>query len=1251
VYTLALASMRAIRVPFGVSLILAILLASTSCGGGGGSSSNPGNPGSGGGTGGGGNGSTLGITLDSSNVSVAAGGNAIVKLTVTLPSGASSASGTVTGLPSGVNVFPAVPLQLFAGTQNVVLSTTALAAIGTYPITFQASIGNQTVSANANFVVSQGPPAAPSGPPFILALTPNGTTSFILYCVSASGGACSLNVSVSGLPAGVSITPSLTFPIDQNGTYVQLTATASVQPADYIVLFTGSGSGFTSTLPVDLKVAFAGFTVTGVDNQYAVRFGSSTQIPIRTIANVIAGQITNYSVQFSISGLPTGVTASFSPSMITPGQNTTLTLTAAPDAPLTRNVRLQITATPNVNAAAMTVSFLLDVVPPSGQLPTSRSDFVATYGDIVSAVYDPVHKLVFASDNLWNRIEVYSPDQKKIIDTISIPAPENLEMSVDGSKILTGTDTNQVFWIDTATREVVRTAIFNVPNVPAGVRAASPHELSNGKILMQYSGSIPGIVLWDPAAGITSTIPQLTIGGAIARSGDGSKVLIVTESSAPTAYLYDAQSNAISATLNNIFGPPAANQNGTRFILGSNIYDASLNKLGSVAPASQVIQIKGSLFSPDGSIAYLAAESNQGDAIYSTSVSSLALLSTAPVVQLSFAFGSGPLAMTTPFAADPTGLIFGGSDYGMFVDDATVNVGLPQFGFSGMVSPKVGPVGSTTTVTVSGLVPLLPDVYLGGEAASSVTSGLAGQIQFGTPTNLSAGPADLKMFFPSGAIDFAPQAFSFGPSIQFLSGNAGSTTGGSTLQIVGTGISDPAQMQVAIGGKNAAVTSVNSFLSSGGHFGNVYPFPTYVLTTSVPAGSAGAADVTLSTPNGTATVHGGFHYVAVTTYPSADKFSDIIYDRFRNQLYLSAGDHIDVFSIANGSFTSPLTPPANGNQKVFSALALTPDGASLLAIDAADNSLAVYDIDVPSSSRVLSLSCSQSQTGLAITADGRALTMANFSSASCPSGSPASGILSINLTTGTTAELSAPAQCLGGSMRATNDGAEVAFSSNRGFCVLDTATSNFTINNIAGNTAVAASGDGYAFASGPYVTDAATNAIGYYQLPQLYLQNPFAASPLLFEALGEPGSLLYVPFNSWIDIFDVNRGDLRERVSVGQALQPTASGLMSIDSSGQNIFVITAQGLTRVQLDAAPLSIGHVSPAIAAAGTALTIRGTGFKSGSTVTLNGTSTGTTLIDDQTLTVVVPPAVATGPVIVNVTNPGGDSYSLRSAFIMQ
>src|SRR3954464_781795 len=138
--------MRIIRVPFEVSLILAILLASTSCGGGGGgSSSNPGTGGSDGGTGGG-NGSTLGITLDSSNVSVAAGGNAIVKLTVTLPSGASSASGTVTGLPSGVNVFPAVPFQLFASTQNVVLSTTALAAIGTYPITFQVSIGNQNVS-------------------------------------------------------------------------------------------------------------------------------------------------------------------------------------------------------------------------------------------------------------------------------------------------------------------------------------------------------------------------------------------------------------------------------------------------------------------------------------------------------------------------------------------------------------------------------------------------------------------------------------------------------------------------------------------------------------------------------------------------------------------------------------------------------------------------------------------------------------------------------------------------------------------------------------------------------------------------------------------------------------------------------------------------------------------------------------------------------------------------------------------------
>ena len=92
---------------------------------------------------------------------------------------------------------------------------------------------------------------------------------------------------------------------------------------------------------------------------------------------------------------------------------------------------------------------------------------------------------------------------------------------------------------------------------------------------------------------------------------------------------------------------------------------------------------------------------------------------------------------------------------------------------------------------------------------------------------------------------------------------------------------------------------------------------------------------------------------SVKDYTSSDSFTAVLYDRGRQQLYLSAGDHIDVFSLGSNQFISPLTPPALGAVKQFAGLAMTPDGSLLLATDLLDGSLAVINPDSPSSNYVI----------------------------------------------------------------------------------------------------------------------------------------------------------------------------------------------------------------------------------------------------------------------------------------------------------
>ena len=110
------------------------------------------------------------------------------------------------------------------------------------------------------------------------------------------------------------------------------------------------------------------------------------------------------------------------------------------------------------------------------------------------------------------------------------------------------------------------------------------------------------------------------------------------------------------------------------------------------------------------------------------------------------------------------------------------------------------------------------------------------------------------------------------------------------------------------------------------------------------------------------------------------------------------------------------------------------------------------------------------------------------------------------------------------------------------------------------------------------------------------------------------------------------------------------------DENGQRLFAITSSdgtpqnsALTIIQLVAVPLGIGTIAPATvpAASGAILTIRGSGFQSNATVSINGKSASVTFKDVNTL-VVVTPSLTPGSQQIAITNPDGESVSLDAAF---
>jgi len=228
-------------------------------------------------------------------------------------------------------------------------------------------------------------------------------------------------------------------------------------------------------------------------------------------------------------------------------------------------------------------------------------------------------------------------------------------------------------------------------------------------------------------------------------------------------------------------------------------------------------------------------------------------------------------------------------------------------------------------------------------------------------------------------------------------------------------------------------------------------------------------------------------------------------------------------------------------------------------------------------------------------------------------------------------------------------------------------------NTDATDLAVAA--DGTLFASrtsgGLEIRDANMNLVATLATPEIESIPGRTEVPGI--ALHPSGALLYEPFltgpapaslpitgvQGGVDILDTHSGRLRMRILLPEPLamlSADSDGLhadfLAIDENGQRIFALTASGLTVVQLASVPLSIGTVSPASgpSSGGTTLTIRGSGFQSGIKVTIGGKPAAVVYKDMNTLTV-MSPALPSGPQQIVLTNPEGENYSLDAAFEAQ
>ncbi|MGB7284391.1 MAG: IPT/TIG domain-containing protein [Candidatus Acidiferrum sp.] len=1021
-------------------------------------------------------------------------------------------------------------------------------------------------------------------------------------------------------------------------------------------------------------------------------------------------------VQVTLSGLPTGVISNpASPFAVTAGSSAPVLFSAAANTS-TGNSTIMATGTSGSLSHPANLALTIQTGM-AANLP--RTSYAST--DSIPAMddpsgephhrhiaYDPAHQLVFVANRAMNRVDIFSSTTGARAGQVCVPGASSADLSADGTTVWAGTVTEQVAAIDTTSLQVkARYEITGLQPLPNTLfdRPEELLALSGGNLMMRLRQSQTGealLALWTPSSNtltdLTSAAPQLFQSGlgAMARTDDQTKVIVAANDASGEIAIFNASGNVIAGPQGLGSGTiplVAANPSGSNFAVvfisnGSTqvlLLDSSLNQIGAYLTTA----VNGMVFSRDGQFLYLSEYAASPPVITALNASTLAVVGQVPDLWIGG-------RRTEIEEVDTTHLLFGIANRGVgFVDAATpaaLSAAVPSFAAPPAAQPSEGPnAGGTATVFSGQNFAGTAQVVFGTQPATNASASSSTQISATSPPDAATGPINVTAYFPSGWLALAPEAFSYGPQFLQVLPNAGTPAGGDTVQIYGYGFgSDPTKVTVTIGGTSATVEQTQNVTTIAPSLGldATYPFSLECITLQTPAGTAGNADIVITSPAGSITASKAFQYLQSETFyakPAYDKF--VLYDQSRQWLYLSDIDHLDVFDLSAGVFQGAAIEPPGGPPPTseLRGLALTPDSTQLVAADFGAQNIYLLDPDtgigttvavggVPgySSSGPARVAATSAQTVFV------GLSAESGSAGSCPS---CLGQLSLTaspptIEPATQAEVTS---ITGAPLVESDDIGDqvfVAYATAPGgpLALWNAASpdqfSTFTANDAATDMGTAPDGTRFALqANGTTEIRGADLSLGAVPTNPELAQIPGRVQ-VPGVTLHPSGALVYQPFltgpagnagvKGGVDIIDANSGALRMRILLPQQIMTDVDGLhgsfLAIDENGQRLFAVTSTdgtaqnaGITIVTLASVPLGIGTLTPANgpAAGGTQISIRGSGFQSGATVTVGGKAATATFVDVNTLTVVTP-ALATGGQRVIITNPDGTTISLDAAF---
>ncbi len=1136
------------------------------------------------------------------------------------------------------------------------------------------------------------PTPPPPTPDFSLAL--NGTAPSIqiqgaagqvgIIVSGTNGFSSQVSISLSGLPAGVTAQAATqTTAAPGSGVGFNLFASSAASQGTVSITAIGVSGSITHSISISLTItAAARFQLQVSPSTVSLQPGQ--QITMTFSLSVSSGSTPLYNISATGDlGLDQNQVSIGPPSFLPSPGNPTMNLAqATPSAdPLSPTV-VTFTAVEEGTGQSSAASVTVSVVPPFGvNTSPSRTTFATSDEGIFGAVYDPSRKLVFAAAQNINSVLAFSSTDGHLVTSIPVPQPYSVDETTDGSSVYVGSNSHFLYRIDPNLMQVVQQIAGPPPLTSDGLMfPQTVATLSNGKLLFLMSdgeGNNDHIMLFDPSAQTWTNLDNLVpivSDYELRRSYDHSTVVIVSGLVAAT--VYDVNSGT--------FSPPTAIQSSapTSVAVSPNGSLIAIYLDHAVSYYNHNLQLQNTFtelggvssmtFSRDGQTLYVA-ESNGSPILSIRNASDYSLRGN--IANLGNTLGATP----TIFDSDETGMVFEGSfqgGQGLGYVDST-NPGIVSFpipSFSTLV-PATGLLNAPGATTVGvgfvpgtqvffGPAPASPEARAGTNVSVSSSNGT----QVTPPPGSAPGPVNVTVVQPNGDLALEPEAYSYGPKVGFILPNAGPAGGGATSTLTGYGLGSPnGPTQITVGG--AAATNITTPLPGGVLSG---PFGMGNFEISTPPGQPGVSDVNVTLPEGTAVVNNGYQYLSeANVFAVNGTLGQVIYDRPRQRLYATnfSNNRVEVFSLQTETFGTPI-PVGNMPE----GLALTPDGTMLAVANSGDGTVSVID---PVQSTVLSTipallpvesdpngNCGAVLLGVTAIIPHRLMLMFDCFGSNADY---ISGAIMLNLD-------NQSRDCTG--FPTCNVPLEQIFltsqsiffaSTTDGTKAIATDATVLGLYDLTANTFIESFGEnsgGNTQFLDLAIDDDANVILDSYGIFNPSLQNLGAVSDYFFLGAGShlfdslensmlnpSGSLYYVPTGTGVDIFDVHHGGLVLRVSSTEPI-PGTIGTLAIDETGSKMFLISNSGITILQLSQVPLSIGSITPSTGSVsgGTPLTIRGSGFVTGATVTFGTTIVPATFVDASTLQVTAPTLPA-GPVRITVTNPNGQSYQWDAGYIAQ